>query len=298
MSVTAGNLIVVTAAAGTFGNYNSGVSDTAGNSYTDAANYSPGAQYAHVWYTVAGSTASITITGTGSAVAFRILIAQEFSGFTAPTLDKTAVNNNQSANPLVSGTTATTTAANELVVGSFYWTTTGAGTGATAGSGYSNLDYKDNTLASTQQAAMESQVVSSTGTQTANVTSTNTAILANTGSGAVLTFKDVTATYTVSIGQGSYSLSGQVLNFIRSYIVSISQGSYSLAGQSLSFTRSYAMSILAGIYSLTGYPIFLRYSGWIEEQRNSASVTNESSNSSAFTSQQSNGSTFTNQTKN
>jgi len=162
LSVTTGNLIVLCVSADNFVTI-SGVSDGV-NTYTSGLDVTKGADPGRFWHTVATTTASITITATVSSSAFIGLIVQEFSGHTSWVIDKTA-SNSSSGSSLTSGNTATTTVADELIVGIALWGTSGGA--ATLGAGYSNLA---SITSGGVYSALESKVVSSVGIQSAELT--------------------------------------------------------------------------------------------------------------------------------
>lgn len=164
ISVTAGNFIAVLGQSGTFSNL-TGISDTAGNSYTsNGTSWSFGANDLILWFAVANSTASITITVTGSsATGNYAAIVQEFSGIIG-TKDKTTKASGTSSTA-DSGNTATTSSANELIIGGFNYASTGA---ATVGTGFSNLTQVD-AFTGAFGVAMESKIVSSVGAYNATL---------------------------------------------------------------------------------------------------------------------------------
>lgn len=166
LSVTAGNLIAVLVSAGTFTTV-SGVTDGV-NTYIDGLTMALG--YSHLWYTTATTTGSVTIT-VASSLGNLGIIAQEFSGHTSWTLDKTA-NANGTSTSLASGNTASTTQADELVLGLGTWASSGGA--ATVGSTYSNL--ASITTGSGLYSAVESKVVSSAGVQSAALTIASSAV--------------------------------------------------------------------------------------------------------------------------
>ena len=65
--------------------------------------------------------------------------------------------------------------------------------------------------------------------------------------------------YSLVMGQGSFSLSGQAASLLAGRKLAIDQGSYSLAGQAISFLRSYQLTMGQGTYTLTGQDIELIY---------------------------------------
>lgn len=171
-AVTAGNLIVVTT-ADTSGATNgvTNVTDTGGNTYTQIMD-THGTNGFQMWYAVVatgGSSFQVSVTwdtGFTSKIEF---VAQEFQGFTGtPTLDVShfapASGGTTSTAPN-SGATATTSQANELVVGGAQHS--GSTSAFSLGTGYTNLGTVNSASCAVAQ---ESKVVSSTGTQTAAFT--------------------------------------------------------------------------------------------------------------------------------
>jgi hypothetical protein len=134
MSVTAGNLIVLNVLGGGFSTLTS-VTDTAGNSYTDVtANNSGSTAYSHLWYAVAKTTGSITITQTGNS-ANRGLVAQEYTNISNAVPDR-IISATGTSTTASSGATAATVASPELVIGMGMWSSATASLGA----GFANLN--------------------------------------------------------------------------------------------------------------------------------------------------------------
>ena len=163
-----GNLIVVAISGGSSVNGVTSVTDTAGNTYAkifSAANSS--LAILDMWYAAnITGVGSNVVTVTRSSAVLTVLAACEYSGIAAVPLDVWVTGTASGVTAAASGSTATTTVANELVVG-------GVGTGAagtttaTAGSGYGNLVQKSG---ASLFVAQESKAVSSTGTQSAAFT--------------------------------------------------------------------------------------------------------------------------------
>lgn len=138
-----------------------------------------------VWvaYNIPGGAAqTVTATDSGGGVD-SLIIVEEWSGAATSSAADKSIGATGSGTALSSGASATTTQANELVIGA------GVVSGnvvMTAGSGYTNLN-KVNTTFTTL--AFESKVVAATGAQTAAMTS------GTTGSWAcqVATFKEAGA---------------------------------------------------------------------------------------------------------
>jgi hypothetical protein len=174
-AVTAGNIIVV--APGGDGGYTgaiTGVSDNYGNTYARVSGFDiangAGTLNLDCWI-------AKVVTGAASGFAISVafndtngnccVVAQEFSGFSGtPTVDKFARQENASSTTTTSGATANTTVNDELVVGIGIHASTASA--YSLGTGYTNLTQKS---VAARQTAMESKVISSTGAQTATMTS-------------------------------------------------------------------------------------------------------------------------------
>lgn len=169
---SAGSLIVVTAETDAgVASYLTGITDTQGNTYSRITSnlFGSGTGTVEAWYAkgvAGGATTTLTFGWTAAGASNVSWVGQEFAGCdTSAPLDKfTTLVEGASTAPL-SGTSAATTQADELVVGFFGHT--GATTTATAGSGYSNLVKNG---VSTAWAFQESKIVAATGTQQAGAT--------------------------------------------------------------------------------------------------------------------------------
>ncbi len=185
---TSGNTIF--AVAGVSGNSTTGVfdsvTDNKGNTYTKAVGLiitTASGNGTEIWYSQnitggAGHTVTCTRTTPGDGGVVRVHI-QEWSNIAVSPLDQTASQTNASGTP-TSGNTATTTQANEVLIGSDGSNASDTG----AGSGYSNYL---NSLPAGHGVSMESQAVSSTGAYAATFTS-----------GAAVTYAACIATFKVS----------------------------------------------------------------------------------------------------
>jgi len=176
-NTTTGNLIVVGYTLLDSVDQVTSVTDSQGNTYTKITSASgtiggSAGAYGGVWYSkniTGGTTPSITVTGGGGANINAV--AMEFSGIdTVNPLDSAAVKRGVGTTAsMTSGTSAATSASNELIVGVGH-TDWGSNT-FTSGTNYTGL------LRSVNDAfvdvAMEYKVVTSTGTQTATMTSGN-----------------------------------------------------------------------------------------------------------------------------
>lgn len=168
-TVALGSLIVVMAVGdGGVAPTVTGVTDSKGNVYTKI----PGSDFGNGLNMVAYMTV-VSVAGTGDIVSVAFsdatenlrVVAQNFGGFVGtPTFDQIKNATGSSAGP-ASGSTSVTSYANELIIGMLARDGDVAST-ITAGSGYGNLV----STASTVAAAMESQVVSSSGGYNATFT--------------------------------------------------------------------------------------------------------------------------------
>lgn len=165
IATTSTNLLVagISFDSGTL-NTITGVTDSKGNTWSKAIELDAAALLS-LWYSpniTGGSGHTLTIAyndAVGSAIS---CVLQEFSGIaTASPLDRTISAQGTSTAPS-SGATATTTQADELVIGLVGWA--GATSTASLGAGYTNLGQVALANAST---AVESKVVAATGAQTA-----------------------------------------------------------------------------------------------------------------------------------
>lgn len=189
-----GNLIIVTVITSNIAV--SSIADSQTNTYTKIDETTGSASLTNsVWYAkniTGGTLPTITATLAGSTQA--AIIVREYSGAdtTAP-FDKKAVATGV-AGTVDSTSTATTTQANELVIGAI---ASSAGT-PVAGSGYGNMTTK---VALTIIAGMEDKLVSATGTYNATFTGPSSIWVAT-----VATFKEAAATTTAS--SGTFELMG------------------------------------------------------------------------------------------
>jgi len=145
------------------------ITDSQSNTYTKIADGTSDYVRGEIWYAkdiTGGTTPSVTIATAESDDVTAIM--REYSGMSADPLDKSAETLDADwLTSHTSGATATTTQADELVVGGYVGD---ANSGYTLGSGYSNLATQDGTDLWIS-VALEDKVVSSTGTQTATITS-------------------------------------------------------------------------------------------------------------------------------
>lgn len=186
VTVTAGNLIICSAEADTVALNGITMTDSKSNAWTRVKATSSAATFdSEVWYaiaTVGGASYTVTATDTGGGVD-SLIICEEWSGASATPVDVSAAASGITSTALNSGATASTAQNNEIVIGA------GSASGnvtMTAGGTYTNLN-KVNTTFSTQ--AFESKIVSSTGAQTADMTSGTS----GTWNMIVATFKEAAA---------------------------------------------------------------------------------------------------------
>lgn len=182
-NVTAGNLIVACASLYAGDTLNT-PTDSQGNTYTLAVAKNPGTSgtpsQTNIYYAVAGSSGTLTVTATQNATDCLHLHLYEVSGVN--TLDKTGSNYQSTPTTAATvSTSAATTQANECVI-AFFASNNTSGTW-TAGSGYSNLESTPNSGSGTS-AATEDKIVSATGTQTATATLSSSDVITS----AIATF--------------------------------------------------------------------------------------------------------------
>lgn len=166
-NVTAGNLIVVLVASAQ--NITS-LSDGLGNTYTKIdADITADSKSGDLWYAKNITGGSCTITSTTTNYNDTCIIAFEFSGLdtTAPLDQHTYTNESGYVTSHSSGSTSTTTQADELVIGAYNGSANDAG--YAAGATFTGLVSKDGADLYTS-AGMEYKTVSSTGTQSADMT--------------------------------------------------------------------------------------------------------------------------------
>lgn len=159
---TTGNLFVASIMVGGASSVSS-ITDSQSNTWTKITSLTGTSTVTlEIWYSkniTGGTTPTITINHSNQQANS---IVREFSGLdTASPLDKSAIAAGIGGSPS-SGATATTTSANELVVG-FAADIVNAGT---VGAGYSNL-LRQQKAGTTMSAYIEGKTVTSTGTQTA-----------------------------------------------------------------------------------------------------------------------------------
>ena len=113
----------------------------------------------------------------------------------------------------------------------------------------------------------------------------------------ILVINPLGTTYTLAMGQGSCTLTGQTLLLKRIIEMLIVSGSYSSTGFSLTLKKVYTMLMSVGNYLLTGVNIILNKRGWSNISKNTSTFTKQSKNTTTWTDQSKNSSTWTNQNK-
>lgn len=183
LSVTSGNVAIVAITTNS-GASTQTVSDTNGDTFSLALpQFTIGSVVTSIWTAPLGTTnATETFTMTNSNTANNEqCVAMQYSGVSTSTpVDKTATGTYSAVTSLTSGTTATTSQANEMLIGFFACTGMNGGN-FTQGSGYT-LRVNDGYLVSL---ATEDEVVSATGAYQA----TMTASAAATGAGIIVTLQ-------------------------------------------------------------------------------------------------------------
>lgn len=171
MTLTAGNMLYITAGDGSSATTATGITAT-GHTFTTIQNFVGLQPTLHTWYelNIAGGSTTFTCTmnqGLGTNAAFMI---EEWSGVaTSAALDKSAqATNSTTTTTPTTGTTAATTQADELVICSVAIDT--GSTTVAAGSGYSNFASFLGAGTAGAFVAHESKIVAATGTQVGSFT--------------------------------------------------------------------------------------------------------------------------------
>lgn len=231
---TAGNMIVVGVEIETAAATNTSVTDNAGNTYTSDTNVSAAGQSIKVWkaYNIT-STAGLIVTVHNSGSVSTGIIAQEFNGTgTSDPFDKTA-SSTGSSTALDSGSTATLSQADEIVIG--FGTVDNVDT-LTTGATYTN---GASTTSANFRCRMESKVVAAT-------TAVNATLTANSSGNwemLVITFRIQGATTTsTSLSTSTSSTSSSTSTSSTSHSTSSTSHSTSSTSTSLS-TSSTSSSI-------------------------------------------------------
>ena len=213
---------------------------------------------ANIFYVQNANAGIHVITSTvGLGNSGRMTVTEWSGAATSSVLDQhTNASTSGGANTSQStGTTGTTSQANELVI--IALDTSGSpgssniGIPSPAVSGFTDLQKGQNT-SSDIGFAHAYKIISSTGTQSATFTWTDNTT--NASQAVIATFKAAAGGgTTLTLSNGSYSLSGQAENSF--LLTPLANGTYSLSGQALSFGA--AVQLAFGSYSLAGQAIAL-----------------------------------------
>lgn len=106
--------------------------------------------------------------------------------------------------------------------------------------------------------------------------------LYNGGAGVQYPFANA---YSMVAAQGSFSLAGQQAGLLRGIVMAAAQGSLALTGIAAALARGYGIVASAGSYVLTGVAAALRFSGWSNQAKGSASFSNQSKGSATWSNQ-------------
>lgn len=193
-SLTSGNYYFVAITAGT-ADVQPSVSDGTNGSYTmdlNTANPTSGERQTWLFRVKVSSSGTPTVTVSySSGFPDSSYIAREYSGLASSSvLDKTSTNNDGTSFNTThdAGTTATTTQSNELVI-LFGGSSAGSDPSMAAGTGYGNgLEQKGFDLYT--YTFMSDKIISSTGTQSGNFTSTGSV----RGQAGIATYKGIALT--------------------------------------------------------------------------------------------------------
>jgi hypothetical protein len=192
-----------------------------------------------------GTTNTITVSFSFGVVA--AIIVREYAGLSSAPLDVKQINDNGTTTSPTSNATATTSQASELVVGMIGFATATSSVTVSAGAGYGNIVTKRDSETGSQQVAMEDNIVSSIGAQTATF---GISSLTGTSVVAVATFTTPASGANGFIKQTSHNITG-TLAFVGSLVKRLVKGlvaaSLSFAG-AISTGRAY-LKALVGILS-------------------------------------------------
>lgn len=239
------------------------ITDTQGNTYTQigspidmtAAGYKMAHYYAQ--NIVGGSSANtITVTlhfaETSKSVHVKEIRGGVISGNPDTSAGQTQTSPTTSTDALTSGT-ATSTGQPALISGMSVEVTNTANTPA-AGTGFSSDATATNTFASVWAWRMESNRVTSTGSQAATFTAH-----ANTLHGTMMAvFDEIPAVnYTLTAAQGTFSLFGSQGSIDDA--VAAQEGSFSITGFTTTGQFSRGISAARGVFGLSGHPATLTY---------------------------------------
>lgn len=184
---TAGNAIIACVTMAATSPAGEGVpTDTQGNTYTLLTTFSNGTSFnSQAWYAcynIAGHAAGNVITSNPDVGAVNMHVWEVSGLVTTAAFDKSS-STFGSTTSLTSGATATTTVADELLIGVF--SNDHLNESWTLGAGYSNLLISGATQTNAFSSASEEQIVAATGAYTATMTAGHAA--ANLG--VIMTFK-------------------------------------------------------------------------------------------------------------
>ena len=173
-NTTEGNLLVALAGSGNTASNPVTFSDSKGNTWTKTIELvrATGPQLSVGWCVVAAGKSHVAGTDTFTAtwtstINSRVLMVDEFAGLTASPLDLNATGNG-TATSLVTAATATTTQADELLIGAFAATFGLTGYAFTPGATYTQASQSNGVRPA--YALTEYRVVSATGGYTADST--------------------------------------------------------------------------------------------------------------------------------
>lgn len=192
-NITAGNFLVAFTRKDSTGTDpgNGSMSDCGGNSWPaspDVTAYLTGEHRTHIWSVKATTGACNTVTYTNTSASVRmVVIVAEVSGMTTPTLDKTSSNTNAGpTSTITSNATATTTDANEFLMGGAGDTFNG--TPYTYGSSFTKIDEPTGGPPASGRSGAGYRIVSATGAYSFDATTNNNNTIGY--SSEIATYKD------------------------------------------------------------------------------------------------------------
>ena len=71
----------------------------------------------------------------------------------------------------------------------------------------------------------------------------------------MISWTKIYANRRLSVGQGAYTLTGQIVGLLAGRKLSLAHGSYTLTGQDVSILARRLLALGYGIYTLTGQPV-------------------------------------------
>lgn len=270
-SATAGNLLVAaysSSAAQTWGSDPSGwalltqVTNAAGN-------------MSSIWYykIAAGGETSVTATFDNGGSNIRGSVCEFEGSFNATPLDKTAEDEGSistAVTSMASGTTATTSQADELLVAFF------------GGDAIQNIDLSRGYTNSFTEEECETSpggraaviiaklVVASASTYTTTFSTTDTG---DEMYGAIATFKKAASGYTLTLNAGSYTVTGKDPSLVTARVLALNAGSYTVTGQDPTITVARLLSLETGSYTITGHDVTLTVARVLSLEAGSYAVT-------------------------